>query len=294
MWWTCQAAEVGLDLDPGHQLAVGLAQLLDPIFFVVAARLAVALERRRRHAALTRDLDPPLDRRRRVAGQQPDVLPGRVHPELAAGGAGDRPGEAVMVGVRVGADQQPHVLNPEAGLGQRQVERPQPARAAHPGVNQDDPVVGSDSPGVAVRHPGPGERQPQSPDPGQLAVGARGDPVFAIGHPIARQVVSPAGWMSSSAARSDWGRAWPSGSRTQGEAFAGWQRQTRGRRAAQCARRVIQAGLVAELLIQDAGAPAGRRRPQSRGRRSASPSWRPRPRAHRRSRAGRRRRSRRP
>ena len=116
---------------------------------------------------------PLLQRRGGVVGEQADVLPGRVHPQLAAGRLDDRRGEAVVVGVGVGADEQPHVLEPEAGLGEGEVELAQPSLAADPGVEEDDAAVGGDRPGVAVRDPRPGQRQPQPPDPGQHPLGAR-------------------------------------------------------------------------------------------------------------------------
>ena len=109
---------------------------------------------------------PLLQRRGGVVGEQADVLPGRVHPELAARRLDDRRGEAVVVGVGVGADEQPHVLEPEPGLGEGEVELAQPALAADPGVEEDDAAVGGDRPGVAVRDARPGQRQPQPPDPG--------------------------------------------------------------------------------------------------------------------------------
>jgi len=59
------------------------------------------------------------------------------------------------------------VLDPEAGLGQGQVELAQAALAAHAGVEEDDPVAALDRPGVPVRHPRPGQRQAQPPDPRQ-------------------------------------------------------------------------------------------------------------------------------
>src|SRR4051794_40966778 len=86
-------AEVGLDLDPRYELAVGLLENVDP-GLAVAARLAVALQRRRRDPALPRHLDPRLERRLWIVGKQPHVLPVRVHPELAAGPLADRAGEA--------------------------------------------------------------------------------------------------------------------------------------------------------------------------------------------------------
>ena len=99
-------AEVGLHLDPGKQVAVGLDDRVDAGLVVLAARLAVALQRRGGHAALARHLEPLLERRRRVVGEQAHVLPGRVHPELALGALDDRRRQPVVVGVGVGADEQ--------------------------------------------------------------------------------------------------------------------------------------------------------------------------------------------
>ena len=161
-------AEVGLDLDPGDEIAVGLDDRVDPGLVVAFARLAVALERRRRDAALARHLDPLLERRRRVVGEQPHVLPGRVHPELAAGALDDRRrrGRSGRCGSgcrRAGRTSS----SAEAGLGEGEVELAQPPLAAHPGVEEDDAAVGGDRPGVPVRDPRPGQRQAQPPDPGQ-------------------------------------------------------------------------------------------------------------------------------
>ena len=165
-------AEVGLDLDPRHEIAVGHLDRVDAGLRAPAC-LAVALQPGERDAALAGHLDPLLQRRRRVVGEQPHVLPGGVHPELAAGGLEDRRGEPVVVGVGVGADQQADVLDPEASLGEGEVELAQPPLAAHPGVEEDDAAVGSDRPGVAVRDAGPGQRQPQPPDAGQHPLGPR-------------------------------------------------------------------------------------------------------------------------
>ena len=160
-------AEVGLDLDPGQQVAVGLDDRVDPGFVVAFAALAVALQRRRRDAALARDLDPPLERGGGVVGEQPHVLPGRVHPELAAGLLDDRRRQPVVVGVGVGADEQADVLDREAGLAEGEVELAEAALAADPGVEEDDAVPGGDRPDVAVRDARPGQRQAQPPDAGQ-------------------------------------------------------------------------------------------------------------------------------
>ena len=166
-------AEVGLHLDPRQQLAVGLDDRGDAVVVVFFAALAEAFQRRHRHAALPPHLDPLLERRFRVVGHQPHVPPGGMHPELAAGPLDDRRGEPVVVGVRVGADQQAHVLEPEAGLGEGDVEAAQAPLVADPGVEEDDAAVGGDRPDVAVRDAGPEQGQAQAPDPRQDLLGAR-------------------------------------------------------------------------------------------------------------------------
>ena len=159
-------AEVGLHLHPRQEIAVGHPDRVDPGLLVAVPGLAVALQRRGRHAALAGDLEPLLQCRGGIVGEQPDVLPGGMHPQLAAGALGYRGRQPVVVGVGVGADEEADVLQPEAGLGEGEVELAQPVPAADPGVEEDDAAVGGDRPGVAVRHPRPGQRQAQAPDPG--------------------------------------------------------------------------------------------------------------------------------
>ncbi len=166
-------AVVGLELDPGDEVAVGLADAVDQLLAAALAGLAVALQGRRRDAALARRLEPLLERRGGVVDHQPDVAPARVQPELAAGALDDRRRQPVVVGVRVGAEQQLDVLEAKPGLAQGEVELAHPPLAADPGVDEDDAVAGGQRPGVAVRHPGPGQRQPQPPDPRQGPLGAR-------------------------------------------------------------------------------------------------------------------------
>ena len=88
----------------------------------------------------------------------------RMHPELAAGGVDDRPGEPVVVRVRVRAHDQADVLEPQAGLGERALELAERARLRHAGVHQHDAAAGGDRERVHVRHAGPRQRQPQAPD----------------------------------------------------------------------------------------------------------------------------------
>ena len=84
----------------------------------------------------------------------------RVHPELAAGGVHDRPGEAVVVGVRMGADEQADVLEPQPGLVERALELSERPRLGHPGVDEHHAAAGGDREGVHVRDAGPGQGQP--------------------------------------------------------------------------------------------------------------------------------------
>ena len=86
------------------------------------------------------------------------------------GAVDDRRREAVVVGVRVGADDEAHVLEPEADLGERELELALAVLGRHPGVEEDDPVAGADRERVHVRHPGPGKRQAQAPNAGQHAL----------------------------------------------------------------------------------------------------------------------------
>ena len=131
------------------------------------AGLPVALERRGRHAALPRHLDPPVERRVGVLRESPDVLPGGMHPELASGGVHDRPRQAVMVGVGVRAHEQPGARRLQADLRHRVLELAGAVLARVARVDQHDPVVRAKRPGVAMGDAGPGKRQPQPPDAGQ-------------------------------------------------------------------------------------------------------------------------------
>jgi hypothetical protein len=90
----------------------------------IGADLAIAVERGERDAAHPPDLEPPFERGLGIVGLQPDVLPLRVHPQLTTRLLADRRGEAVMIGVRVRADHQLHVFDPEPRLRQRDIQHP--------------------------------------------------------------------------------------------------------------------------------------------------------------------------
>jgi hypothetical protein len=154
-------AEVGRDRVALDQLAVdleraGLAAAL------AAAALDPALDGVRRDAALVGDDDAPLERLLGVVVGVVRVV--AVHPDLAARARGDRRRLAAVVDVRVGAHDQPHVLELEVRLVERPLEVGERAGLVHPRVEQHDARAGSQRPGVAVRDAGPRERQPQAPD----------------------------------------------------------------------------------------------------------------------------------
>ena len=117
-----------------------------------------------RHAALVRDDDAPLERLLQIVVRVVGVV--AMHPDLAAGALGDRRRLAAVVDVGVRADDQPHVLDLQAGLVERPLEVRHRARLVHPGVDEHDAGAGGQRPGVAVRDARPRQRQPQAPDAG--------------------------------------------------------------------------------------------------------------------------------
>ena len=129
-------------------------------------------ERVGRHAGLARDLEAPLEGALRVLGRLRHVLVVRVHPELGAGALHDRRGLAVVVGVRVRADHEAHVLHAQAGLVERELELAHRAGLVEAGVHEHDAVARGYRVGVAVRDAGPGQRQAQPPESRQHPVGA--------------------------------------------------------------------------------------------------------------------------
>jgi hypothetical protein len=68
------------------------------------------------------------------------------------------------MGVR--ADDQPHVLDAQAGLVERALQVRHRAGLVHPGVDEHDAGAGSERPRVAVRHTRPRQRETQPPHPG--------------------------------------------------------------------------------------------------------------------------------
>ena len=166
------AAQIRLDLDTFDEIPGRLHHRGSDPEVAAAAGFAIGLEHLRRHAALAGDLEAALECFRRIHDGLRHVLVVRMHPELAAGRVDDRPGLAEMVRVGVGADEQPHVLEPQSGLVERELELAQRPRLVDPGVDEHDPVARRDRPGVSVRDPGPGQRQPQPPQARKHPVGA--------------------------------------------------------------------------------------------------------------------------
>ena len=113
-------AEVGVDDDAVDELAVGLDEAGDPAA-ALARRIGPLAQRLERHAALAGDLEAARQPRLGVLDARAHVGVGGVHPQLAAAGVDDARGLPVVVGVRVRADEQPHVAQARS--------RPGPARA---------------------------------------------------------------------------------------------------------------------------------------------------------------------
>ena len=71
------------------------------------------------------------------------------------------PGQPVVVGVGVRADEEPDVLEPQAGLGERPLELPEGARLRHSGVHEHHAAARRDGKRVDVGYTRPGQWQPQ-------------------------------------------------------------------------------------------------------------------------------------
>ena len=73
------------------------------------------------HSALAHDLQPAGQRLLGILGRRGEVLVAGVDPQVAAGALHDRRRLAAMVDVGVGADEQAHLLDPQADLVERGV-----------------------------------------------------------------------------------------------------------------------------------------------------------------------------
>jgi hypothetical protein len=72
----------------------------------------------------------------------------------------------------VGARDQSHVLDAQVHLLERALELTHRSRLVHAGVDQHDPVAGSDRPRIAVRDAGPRKWQAKSPQARQDTLSA--------------------------------------------------------------------------------------------------------------------------
>src|SRR5438067_389645 len=166
-------AEVGLHHHTRHELALRHHDLHDA-HALALARVLVLAQRLLWHSALARHLEPALERALRVLGRARHVLVPRVHPELAPRGLHDRRSQAVVIGVRVGATDQAHVLQRQPGLAERLLEPAKPAWLRQPGIHEHDTASRRDGERVHVRHARPAhDRQPQPPEAAHDLVGPR-------------------------------------------------------------------------------------------------------------------------
>ena len=149
-----------------NQIAVGADRADDPRFGL-AALCGVAAQRLLRDAALACDLKASGEHRLRVLDHAVHQLVAGVHPELAANLLDDSRRLPAVVGVGMGADHQPDFLQAQAAHRQRPLEVGHRVRLVHPGVEQDEAMAGLHSPGVAVGHTRPGQRQAQPVDAGK-------------------------------------------------------------------------------------------------------------------------------
>ena len=159
-------AEVGLDLDPGDELAVGLYLPRHSRRHVLDT-LDERLDRRLGHAALTGYLDPARERGAPLAAV---LVPGRlgppVHPKFTQGPIADRCRLAPMIGMGMRAHQQADLLETQSNLVHSPLELRHRVGLVHARVDEHDPVAGRYRPGIAVRNARPRQRQAQPPQPG--------------------------------------------------------------------------------------------------------------------------------
>ena len=166
---TCQRPRSVSTSTPGSRWRSGSTSSATPLPLALA-RLAGALHRLRGHAAVQGHLHPPLHLGVGVLHHAAHVLVVGVHPQLAARGLDHRRGQPVVVGVGVGAHQQPHVVQPQPRLVQRPLQLPERPGLVHAAVEQHHAAARGHRVGVAVGHAGPGQRQAKAPDAGQHPV----------------------------------------------------------------------------------------------------------------------------
>src|SRR3954453_14813756 len=103
------AAEVGLDLGSGHQIAVRIYEAIDSERLPTPTLVCLG-DQRIRPPALTSDLDAALQHPFGVPQVRGHVRVVGVHPELTASRVDDRSRQPVVVGMRVGAYQEADVF----------------------------------------------------------------------------------------------------------------------------------------------------------------------------------------
>jgi hypothetical protein len=108
-------ADVGFDDDALHEVAVGRDEPLDPVA-ASASQLRPLRQGRHRHPAHPRDLQATRQRLVGILGCRRHVGVVGVHPQLAAADVDHVGRLAIVVGVRVRADEQAHVLQAQADL----------------------------------------------------------------------------------------------------------------------------------------------------------------------------------
>ncbi len=163
-----------LDFDALDEVAVGFDEPGDSVLHG-AALLAVVLQELFGHSALAADRDALFEEPFGVLERFGHVAVVGVHPQLAAGGVDDGLGLAVVVDVRVRADEQARLLDRLADLVQRLAELLEGSFGVQAAVEEHVAVaVGAvDDPGVAVRDAGPRQWKAQAPEAGDDALAAR-------------------------------------------------------------------------------------------------------------------------
>src|SRR5947209_1636840 len=129
--------QIAVYLDAGHQRPIRFKHTRDARRNLSSA-LGVARQRVLGDSALAPNLEPPGDPRLAIAAGPGRVIVVRMHPQLAAGAIDDWCGLAPVVGVSVGACDQPDMLDAEVDLLERALELGHRTRLMHAGVDEHD------------------------------------------------------------------------------------------------------------------------------------------------------------
>ena len=148
-----------------------------------------APQRLLRHAALAGDLDAAGERLLgRLVGRACRCPWSGCSHTLAPGALADRRRLAAVVDVRVRADDQAHVLEPQPGLVERALEVGHRAGLVHPGVDEHDrrrPTPSAHALQCGTPGHGSGSRSRQTPGQHALAA-AHLAPACRLAHPAGR------------------------------------------------------------------------------------------------------------